>query len=71
VFFFGESIGRKRMILSGAATMLVGTVRETSDIKLDFNLCLVGDFNEQHDYRAIVCWADCNGTHRAAYPYYI
>lgn len=26
VFFFGESIGRKRMIMSGACTMLVGTV---------------------------------------------
>ncbi|KAJ6542846.1 general substrate transporter [Mycena capillaripes] len=30
VFFFGESIGRKRMILSGAATMLVGTAILTS-----------------------------------------
>lgn len=26
-FFCGESIGRKRMIMAGAATMLVGTVR--------------------------------------------
>ncbi|KAF8134677.1 general substrate transporter [Mycena galopus ATCC 62051] len=30
VFFFGESIGRKRMILCGAATMLVGTAILTS-----------------------------------------
>ncbi|KAJ7194968.1 general substrate transporter [Mycena pura] len=30
VFFFGESIGRKRMILSGGATMLVGTAILTS-----------------------------------------
>lgn len=27
VFFFGEAIGRKRMIMSGAITMLIGTVR--------------------------------------------
>lgn len=26
VFFCGESIGRKRMIMSGAVTMLIGTV---------------------------------------------
>ncbi|KAJ7656218.1 general substrate transporter [Mycena rosella] len=30
VFFFGEAIGRKRMILAGAATMLVGTAILTS-----------------------------------------
>lgn len=27
VFFFGETIGRKRMIMAGASTMIVGTVR--------------------------------------------
>ena len=27
VFFWGEDIGRKRMIMAGAITMLIGTVR--------------------------------------------
>lgn len=30
VLFFGESIGRKKMIMAGATTMLVGTVRWSS-----------------------------------------
>ncbi|TFK37519.1 general substrate transporter [Crucibulum laeve] len=34
VFFFGEAIGRKRMIMSGAATMLVGTAILTSSTTL-------------------------------------
>ena len=33
VFFFGEAIGRKRMIMAGASTMLVGTV---SDVGLNW-----------------------------------
>lgn len=32
-FFWGESIGRKRMIMAGAITMLIGTVRALSWIK--------------------------------------
>ncbi|KAG5352549.1 hypothetical protein C0989_001767 [Termitomyces sp. Mn162] len=34
VFFYGEAIGRKRMIMSGAATMLVGTAILTSSTTL-------------------------------------
>ncbi|KAF8153924.1 general substrate transporter [Crassisporium funariophilum] len=34
VFFFGESIGRKRMIMSGAVTMLIGTAILTSSTTL-------------------------------------
>ena len=65
-FFWGEDIGRKRMIMAGAATMLVGTVRLSLYAAPAFaNLDYVGHPDQFHNTGATLCrsyrhW-DCEG----------
>ena len=65
-FFWGEDIGRKRMIMAGAATMLVGTVSLSLYAAPAFaNLDYVGHPDQFHNTGATLCrsyrhW-DCEG----------
>ena len=58
-FFWGESIGRKRMIMAGAATMLVGTVRPLLILNTARAYQLYsGDSHELYHTDSTIRWAN-------------
>ena len=70
-FFWGENIGRKRMIMYGAITMLVGTVRialfHARMLVLSVNLARAGHPYERDDSCAAVRWTNCDWNCKARF----